>query len=425
MAKLNAREGAIARAIRLGVLSCGMLLLLIGVGACEGLLDVDNESDILDEDLDDPAAIGPIVAGVAGDFGQFYSSMAHAVALASFELWHTGSHGHDRETDEGFLARPSSDGNSGYNNASRAIWVAMDAQRRLRNVFPDADQREEMAEVVTWSGFTMHMLADNFCQATFDAGPPVSPEEVRQMAEDRFTEALAAAEAAGSQQWRLRALAGRARARLMLGDNAGAIADAQQIPQGFLFPYVYSANSGREYNYYAGHTRDRFRRETGIHPRYFEDERYLNDPRTPWIDWGEDAVGPDAIRQWVEQDKYRDRDSEMLVSSWQEVRLIEAEAWIRMGDLDDLERAVELIDGVRTYVELPPYDGPLTQEAVMEQLIYERSAELWLQGQQLLDLRRFDSPLLDQPPGRGGLATRGDCWEIGEDEYLTNPNLGG
>lgn len=422
MFKSSALAGTIARAVRFGVISCGVFLLVASMGACDGILDVDNESDILDQDLDDPQAIGPVVAGVAGDFGTFYSQMAHAVALASFELWHTGSHGHDRETDEGFLARPASDGNTGYNNASRAIWVAQDAQRRLRNVFDDADAREEMAEVVVWSGFTMHMLADNFCQATFDAGPPVSPDEVRRMAEDRFSEALAAANAAGSQKWRLRALAGRARARLMLGDHAGAIADAQQIPQGFLFPYVYSANSGRENNYYAGHTRDRFRRETGIHPRYFEDERYLNDPRTPWVDWGEDAVGPDAIRRWVEQDKYRDRDSNMLVSSWQEVRLIEAEAWIGMGDL---EKAVALMNDVRAYVELPPYDGPLTRDAVLDQLIYERSAELWLQGQQLLDLRRFDSPLLDVAPGRGGFATRGDCWEIGEDEYLTNPNLGG
>lgn len=422
MFKASASEELIARTLRFGARSCGALLLLASIGGCEGLLDVDNESDILDVDLDDPGAIAPIVAGVAGDFGVFYSEMAHSVALASFELWHTGSHGDDRETDEGYLARPSSDGNSSYNDASRAIWVAKDAQRRLRNVFDDADSRVEMAEVVTWSGFTMLMLADNFCQATFDAGPPVSPDEVRRMAEARFSEALASATAAGSLDWRLRAHAGRARARLMLGDYAGAIADAQQIPQGFAFAFNYSANSDREENFYPGHTRDRYRRETGVHPRFFEDERYLNDPRTPWVDWGEDAVGPDAIRRWVEQDKFQDYDSDMLVSSWQEVRLIEAEARLALGEV---AAAVALIDDVRAFVELPPYDGPLTEAAVLDQLIYERSAELWLQGQQLLDLRRFESPLLDVAPGRGGLPTRGDCWEIGEDEFLTNPNLGG
>jgi hypothetical protein len=349
--------------------------------------------------------------------------MAHDAALASFELWHTGSHGDDRETDEGFLDRPSTHANAGFNNAARATWVAQDAQRRLREAFPqDADSRKEMAEVIVWSGFALHLLADNFCEAAFDAGPAVSAEEVRRMAEARFTEALAAANAANNQTWRLRALAGRARARLMLGDNAGAIADAEQIPQGFTFPFNYSGNSNREYNYYPDHTRDRFRRETGVHPRFFEDERYLSDPRTPMDLWGGNAVGPDAIRQWVEQDKYLDRDSDMLVSSWQEVRLIEAEAWINQGDLP---KAVALMNQVRAYVELPAYSGSLTREAVLEQLIYERSAELWLQGQQLFDLRRFHSPLLDVAPGRGGGAARGKCWQIGEDEYLTNPNLGG
>lgn len=46
-------------------------------------------------------------------------------------------------------------------------------------------------------------------------------------------------------------------------------------------------------------------------------------------------------------------------------------------------------------------------------------------AQALGDLRRFDDPLLDVAPGRGGATTRDQCWEIGEDEWLTNSNLGG
>ena len=47
-------------------------LVLIGVtvaAACGDFLDVDNESEILDQDLNTVQAIGPVVAGVAGDFG--------------------------------------------------------------------------------------------------------------------------------------------------------------------------------------------------------------------------------------------------------------------------------------------------------------------------------------------------------------------
>ena len=133
-------------------------------------------------------------------------------------------------------------------------------------------------------------------------------------------------------------------------------------------------------------------------------------------------MGPDAIRRWVEQDKYQERDSDMAVSSWQEVRLIEAEAEIRRGDL---ARAVVLINEIRAAVPLPPYSGPLTEEDVITQLRWERSAELWLQGQALFDLRRFNDPRLDVPPGQGGGASRDMCFEIGQREWETNPHLGG
>ena len=241
------------------------------------------------------------------------------------------------------------------------------------------------------------------------------------MAERDFTRAIEIATAARSEVWRLRAVAGRARARLFLNDYANAIADARQIPTGFLFNFNYSNNSARENNAYAGFTRDRYRREAGVHPSFFESPLYRNDPRTPMKDWGPTAVGPDAIRRWFEQEKFKDRDSDMLVSSWQEVRLIEAEAEIRSGNL---ARAVTLINEVRAAARLPAYTGALTEAAVITQLRYERSAELWLQGQSLFDLRRFNDPRLNVAPGQGGGATRDKCFDIGQREYETNPHLG-
>jgi hypothetical protein len=415
--RLNTERAALGLTRWLAVL----LFAAIGTG-CGNILDVDNESDILDEDLNTPAAIDPVVNGVAGDFGNFYSAVALAVGQAAFELWHTGSHGHDRETDEGFLRRPSSDGNSGYNNGSLAYWTSTDAQRRIREALDNPDASVQMAEVLVWGGYTLHVLADNWCQLTFDAGPAVSPETGLRMAEENFTQAMSAASAAGEPEWEMRAVAGRARARLFLGDYAGVMADAARIPDGFRFDYNYSNNSGRENNDVPGHTRDKLRRESGVHPKFFDSPVYWADPRTPMVDWGEDAVGPDAIRRWVEQDKYKDRDSDMPISTWQEVRLMEAEAELRMGNPD---RAVTLIDAVRTSWGLDPYSGAMTEDAVMEQIRFERSAELWIQGHALRDLRRFDDPSLDVPPGRGGGLVRDRCWEIGEDEYQTNANLSG
>lgn len=359
------RPRSLGRAAGLGVLA---LCALVAAG-CSGLLDVDNESDILDDDLNSPEAVDPVVNGVAGDFGVFYSQTALAVGLAAMELWHTGSHGHDRETDEGFLRRPSSDGNDGYNDGSRAYWVATDAQRRIAEIYGDDEPHAETAEVLSWSGYTLLVLADNWCKLTFDAGPAVEPDSARRMAEADFTEAIAVADAVGADDWSVRAIAGRARARLFLGDYEGAIEDAQSVPPGFAFYYNYSSNSDREYNAIVGHTRDQYRREVGVHPRFFEDDRRWNDPRTPMNDWGEGAVGPDAIRRWVEQDKYRERDADIALATWQELRLIEAEAWIR---LNQPGRAVDLINQVRTFWGLAPYTGSLAADAVLQQLRYER-----------------------------------------------------
>jgi hypothetical protein len=199
----------------------------------------------------------------------------------------------------------------------------------------------------------------------------------------------------------------------MIADYAGAKADAAQIPQGFILRAVYGNNS-RENNAVATNTTTLIRREAGVNPRFYKgDVRYKTDPRTSFRDKGDTAKGPDPTRQFVEQLKYPARDTPIPVFTWQEARLIEAEAEIR---LDNPTRAVTLINQVRAAANLPAYAGPVTTQAVLDQLIYERSAELWLQAQSLNDWRRFNLTFPTQP--------RDKCFEIGQTEWDTNPNLG-
>src|SRR5262245_29040375 len=185
-----------------GALSAMLVLGLSTLTACKDLLDVDNEGEILDGDLSTVQAIAPVVAGVAGDFGAMYSQNASTVAVAAFELWHTGSFPASRQTDEGFLKRPSADGNSAYNALARSYWVAQDAVRRVQEAFADsANRRAELAEVITWGAYTLHFMADNFCGATFDGGPAVTPDAVRRKAEEDFTRAITVATAANNTTW--------------------------------------------------------------------------------------------------------------------------------------------------------------------------------------------------------------------------------
>lgn len=393
---------------------CGLLALFVTACDTDEFLGVANEQDLLDRELDSPDAVAPVLAGVAGDYAVAYGNGVIITGLLGLEFRHVGSFPSWREVQSsGVGSRPSSSGDGMYTDFGRAMWVADDAVRRFREVIENAAASPEIAKAIIWGGFARLFVADNFCSATIDGGPEIPPSEVYQQAEARFDEALAIATAAGNTELRRQAIAGRARARLFQGDYAGALADAKQIPDGFVFNAQYSENSSREYNDPANMMRIVTRKEAGVHPRYFEDDRYINDPRTPFTNFGPSETGSDRTRQFVQQEKFPSRNSPIPVSNWQEARLMEAEAELMLGNPG---RAVELINLLRTRVDLDPYDGPMTVDAIMDQLMYERSAELWIQGRLLKDMRRTGDPLL---------GNRDDCFEIGETEWRSNPNLGG
>lgn len=395
----------------LGRLTTCVTVAAVGA-ACSHMLDVQNEQDILDTNLDTPDAIAPIMVGVAGDFAVAYSDVAVIGGLFGGELIHTGSFPTWREVETGFGKRPSGTGNQLYNEISRAIWVSDTAAVRIGRVVANADASPEVAEVLIYGAFAHLLMADHFCQGTIKSGPPITTDSLYKRAESIFTRALAIATAANKADLKNRALAGRARARLMLKNYTGARDDATLIPASFKFNAIYSANSTRENNSVATQTTTLIRREAGVNPRFYNDAQYKSDPRTSFLNRGDTAKGPDPTRQFVEQLKYPARDTPIPITSTNEARLIEAEAEAR---LNNLPRAVTLINQVRAAASLTPYAGG-TQTDVLNQLYYERSAELWLQGQSLSDLRRFNNPFL---------ATRLDqCFEIGQLEWDNNPNLG-
>lgn len=384
---------------------------LAALAACGGLLEVSNEQDILDKNLDSPDAVAPLASGVAGDFAVAYANMIDFVGLFGQELIHTGSFPTWREVENGIGTRPSGTGDQGYQQVSRAIWVADTAAVRIRKVLPDAEKRVELANVLTWGGFAHLLLADNFCQLTFHGGPAVTPQAGYQRALAVFDDAVKVAVASGNAAARNAAYGGRARVRLMLGDHAGARDDARQVPAGFRLLALYGTNT-RENNSVATNTTTLIRREAGVHPRFYNDPRFKADPRTSFRDKGDTAKGPDPTRKFVEQLKYQQRDTPIPVFTWQEARLIEAEAELKLGNP---AAAVTLINQVRRAATLPDYAGPATAAAVQEQLVYERQAELWLQGQSLVDWRRLNLVFATQPRDR--------CFEIGQLEWDTNPNL--
>lgn len=377
--------------------------LLLVMAGCDGLLTVENPGAIRDEDLDTPEGVAALAAGVAGSFNAAYTSAALWSALLSGELLHAGTAPAERNASLGLVdTEPAA-----YTALSSTRWQADDAARRFRALLDDADRRPETASVLVYAGFSLLLLADNHCQIPLDGGPPHTPEEIYVEAEKRFTDALDVAAAAGDAELEERAYAGRARARLMLGRYAEARADAQRVSDGFVFLSIHSETT--QNNAFPARTVSSIRREISVHPRYYEDPRFQNDPRVPFVDNGE--LGVDGSTAFVEQLKYRTRSDDMEISSWQEARLIEAEVVAR---IDNPASAVPLIDKVREAAGLPPYDGPVSSEAILAQIAYERAAELFLEGQRLVDMRRFGDPWLQG---------RGTCFDVSQDERDGNPNM--
>ncbi len=380
-------------------------------GGCSGVLEVSNEQDILDKNLDNPDAVLPIMNGVIGDYALAYANAIDIIGLFGQELQHTGSFPTWREVETGIGIRPSGTGDQVYQNVSRAIWVSDTSAVRFRTFLPDPEKRYELATVLMWGGFAHFLLADNFCALTFHGGPAVTPKAGYERAKVIFDDAVTVATAANRLDVLRGAFGGRARVKLMLGDFAGARSDARQVPQGYRLMALYGNNT-RENNAVATNTTTLIRREAGVHPRFYNDARFKTDPRTSFRDKGDTAKGPDPIRKFVEQLKYPARDTPIPVFTWQEARLIEAEAELQLGNPGP---AVTLINQVRAAAGLTEYGGPADAAAVRAQLIYERQAELWLQAQSLVDWRRFSLVFATQP--------RDQCFEIGQLEFDTNPNL--
>lgn len=108
-----------------------------------------------------------------------------------------------------------------------------------------------------------------------------------------------------------------------------------------------------------------------------------------------------------------------------EMALIRAEAHAMLGDLD---AAIAEIDAVRTKTPdedpfgvgaaLPPYSGPQSLEAVLDEIFRQRRAELFLHGTGLEDSRRLGRP----GPSDDMFERNRDFYPYADQERLNNPN---
>jgi hypothetical protein len=413
-----------------------VVAVAVQLSACDALdrlISVDAPSRVLADDVVEPGNAALLVNSAGTDFECAFSHYIVAGGLVGNELevgttliaWKD----YDRRAfDPGGAAYTSTTCDAQgtqsvgvYIPLSVARWQADNALSLLDGWTDQEvpDRARLVATAAAYSGYSHVLLAEGMCSAAFDLGPEVSPTEILERAENRFTRAIEAAEVAGDADILSLARVGRARARLDQGSTAAAAEDARLIPEGFRFDATYSTDSPRRENnvFRANQLVQLATIDPTYRNRTFEG---VTDPRIAI----EDTGGPtqDGTTALWHQLKYPTRSAPIPIASWEEARLIVAEAELEAGND---QAAVAIINDLHDRAGLPPFDSTDPEE-VMEQIIWERAAELFLQSHHLGDLNRYDLPFLP-PPGSpfkdGGTYGEQTCFPLPAVERLNNPNI--
>lgn len=434
----------IKRLIKASALVLTPIALLASCDALDELLSVPAPSQVVASDLENPNSAQLLVASVANEFRCTHTYHATASAITGNE-WRDASNNtvmniwdariHDTSGYGSQYA--SADCGSGqpaiYRPLSRTRYLA-DYVLGLLNEWTDEDvpgRSEMIAEVAMYAGYTFTLFAESMCElVVVDNGPIVTPAEAFGIAIERFDQS-AAAGASGDLLNAVRM--GKARTQLNLGQTSAAAATASAVPEGFEWLLQYSNLESVTRNKQWDFNVDDLTATVA--------EPYRNFPcNFPWPDMSMDCTAQldprvevtdmeeghpnTGIALWVAE-KYPTASSPVQLASWEEAQLIIAEAAIEAGNYG---QASSIFNTLRANVGLAPHMASMDMNGMMDQLIEERAAELFLEGHHLWDLRRLGVrpyPPIGQDDGFGAVYGNQLCFDLPATEFQNNTSITG
>jgi hypothetical protein len=378
---------------------------LVALPACT--FDARNQGAITEPGLEDQRAVVALVQGVVGDYDFAFQRSSLFSGLISDEVRSSGTYTSWRAADVDGVVDANS-ATTGVQNISAEWWVRLHRARVLAEVAYDrvdgslvGQQRASlMALSRVYSGMSYRDIGEYFCSAAYDAGPEVARAQSLERARTHLTESIALAGEAGVDSVATLARLIRGQVNYSLGDLDAALADVRSVPKGFKWNAhyrdgAYEANETYVYmNEQALATVESGFSATG-------------DPRVPVKANGK---GADKVTARFDQQKFT-AHTNIGLAKWQEARLIEAEILLARGQVSS---AVALMNEVRTAAGLAALSSTLTAAQAEAALRTERKHELFMEGQRMLDMRRWG--LFPQ----GWQAT---CVPIPASELATNPNI--
>jgi hypothetical protein len=230
--------------------------LVLGLAACDGLLQVSNP-DTLDEGrLSDPALEQFVINGAIGEFQFAYGAYALWSGALADEIFVDHLNVGIRAMGLHRFDDLNATNAHVYASLQRARQSADDAADRVKRMLgPQAGSSLSVARALVYGGYAYVLLGEGFCEAPVNLSAPLPSDELLARAVARFDEGITVATAASTganataaQDLISLARVGAARASLKRGDLLGARAYAAPVPDTYERWAYYSANSVRENN---------------------------------------------------------------------------------------------------------------------------------------------------------------------------------
>ena len=414
------------RLVGLGLTLTAVLFVL---SACGDFFDVENPTNLIDEDLVTPQLEGTLSTSAEGAMsGPLSRAVRFSTALGD-QLWHPNVQDFGLNIDAGWRDRDNVLMDQIYDEMVSAAWIGDNMVERLTQMVANPAAHIGIADSYFWSGVALITAAGSFRAVTLNGGPPMTPAEAVEEALARFQSAAQVYGAAGNANRRAAALGAAARAHRSLfyegkwfgsGENPAHFNQAETIARqalGVHNDFLIEIRHGQPGSVNIIGVWDRER----ITPWFYDIEDPVSGQRDPRIQHdppaGSFQDGRIGTHPLVNRAKYGLQDP-LEVSRAAEAELIVAEArWLD----DDMPGAVEFINRVRARSDLPPFSSDDPEE-VWGQLMYERNVELFLEGRSWEDHMYYNIvPVLWAQVNKDvGVHHR---WPVSAQERANNPNF--
>jgi alpha-tubulin suppressor-like RCC1 family protein len=313
--------------------------------------------------------------------GAFGDGIVVLGGLLSDEWGHSGTFTTRREVDHRSIAAANVTVQQAYDRLALARRALEFEAARVTGINP-SDPR--IGQMLALAGYTYLAFAETWCSGVPLDDPDVglTTAQLLNLADARFVQALGGPIPAAYAGL---ATVGTARARLAMGNYAGAAAAAAAVPAAFAFNTAHSNLAGEDNFVFSMNTLQRRITLSDGEGTTGLPFRTAADPRVPFAFLG---IGFNAVTPTYGLLKYTSVASPMTIASGTEARLIEAEAALQGGNIAGF---IAHLNGLRAVAGLAPVVDPGSATGRIDLLFSERAFWLFATGTRLGDVRRLIS----------------------------------